>query len=91
MGIHPVLIYVIRGQEPKFHWDGMKNEWSTYEYLNMGKIQVRAVYGYTEKKPFRPLWSRYEAVFAARGFKNISIIPRVLIDKPHLDFYKYLN
>ena len=45
----------------------------------------------TLKKPFWPLWSRYEAVFAARGFKNISIIPRVLIDKPHLDFYKYLN
>ena len=41
MGIHPVLIYVIRGQEPKFHWDGMKNEWSTYEYLNMGKFQIR--------------------------------------------------
>ena len=65
----------------------MKNEWSTYEYLNMGKIQVRAFFGNTEKNRF----GRYEAGFAARGFKNISIIPRVLIDKPHLDFYKYLN
>ena len=26
MGIQPVLIYDISGLEPKFHWDGMKNE-----------------------------------------------------------------
>ena len=44
-----------------------------------------------KKAVVEPLRSRYEAVFATRGFKNISIIPRVLIDKPHLDFYKYLN
>ena len=42
MGIQAVLIYVIRCLEPKFHWDGMKNELSTYEYLKMGKIQFRA-------------------------------------------------
>ena len=42
MGIQPVLIYVISSLEPKFHWDGMKNELSTYVYLNMGKFQVRA-------------------------------------------------
>ena len=29
MGIEPVLVYVIRCLEPKCHWDGMKNEWST--------------------------------------------------------------
>ena len=52
MEIHPVLIYVIRGLEPKFHWDGMKNEWSMYEYLNMSKIQVRTFFGNTEKSRF---------------------------------------
>ena len=41
MGIQPVLIYVISSLEPKFHRDGMKNELSTYVYLNMGKFQVR--------------------------------------------------
>ena len=40
MGIQPVLIYVISSLEPKY-WDGMKNELSTYVYLNMGKFQVR--------------------------------------------------
>ena len=53
----------------------------------MGKIQVRAFFGNADKSRF----GRCEAVFAATGFKNVSIILRVLIDKPHLDFYKYLN
>ena len=54
----------------------MKNEWSTYVYLNMGKIQVRRIFGNTDESCF----GHYEAVFAATGFKNILIILRVLID-----------
>ena len=58
MGIQPVLIYVISSLEPKFHWDGMKNELSTYVYLNMGKIQVRRIFGNTDESRF----GRCEAV-----------------------------
>ena len=58
MGIHPVLIYVIRCLEPKCHWDAMKNGGSTYVYLNMGKFQIRAFFGNTEKGRF----GRCEAV-----------------------------
>ena len=39
--IHPFL-YVISSLEPKCYWGIMKNELSTYEYYNMGKMQVRA-------------------------------------------------
>ena len=53
----------------------------------MGKIQVRAFFGNADKSRF----GRCEAVFEAKGFKNVSIILRVLIDKPHLEFCKYLN
>ena len=58
MGIQPVLIYVISSLEPKFHWDGMKNELSTYVYLNMGKIQVRRIFGNADESRF----GRCEAV-----------------------------
>ena len=58
MGIYPVLIYDISGLEPKFHCDGMKNEWSTYVYLNMGKIQVRRIFGNADESRF----GRCEAV-----------------------------
>ena len=54
----------------------MKNEWSTYVYLNMGKIQVRRIFGNADESRF----GRCEAVFAATGFKNVLIILRVLID-----------
>ena len=47
-----LYVYVIRGLEPKFHWDGMKNEWSTYEYLDMGKIQVRRIFGNADESRF---------------------------------------
>ena len=70
MGIQPVLIYVIRDLEPKFHWDGMKNESSTYVYLNMGQFQIRAFFGNADKSRF----GRCEAVtkpFLNRG-SNLS-------------------
>ena len=41
MGILPVVIYVISDLEPKFHWDGMKNEWATYNHIHMGHFQLR--------------------------------------------------
>ena len=53
-----LCIYVIRDLEPKFYWDGMKNEWSTYVYLNMVKIQVRQIFGNADKSYF----GRREAV-----------------------------
>ena len=40
MGIQPVLIYVIRGLEPKFHWDGMKNESSTYDIADKSRCEA---------------------------------------------------
>ena len=49
---------------------------STYVYLNMGKIQVRRIFGNADESRF----GRCEAVFAATGFKNVLIILRVLID-----------
>ena len=58
MGILPVVIYVISGLEPKFHWNGMKNEWCTYDYLYMGKIQVRRIFGNSDESRF----GRCEAV-----------------------------
>ena len=42
----------------------------------MGKIQVRRIFSNTDESHF----GRYEAVFAAKGFKNVLIILRVLID-----------
>ena len=58
MGIYPVLIYDISGLEPKFYCDGMKNEWSLYVYLNMGKIKVRRIFGNADESRF----GRCEAV-----------------------------
>ena len=62
MGIQPVLIYVISSLEPKFHWDGMKNECSTYVHLNMGKFQVRRIFGNADEGVLavvKPLRSRF--------------------------------
>ena len=58
MEILPILMYVISGLEPKFHWDGMKNELFSYVYLNMGKIQVRRIFGNADESRF----GRCEAV-----------------------------
>ena len=52
------FLYDISGLEPKFHCDGMKNEWSTYVYVNMGKIQVRRIFGNADESRF----GRCEAV-----------------------------
>ena len=48
----------------------MKNEWSTYVYLNMGKIQVRRIFGNADESRF----GRCEAI------QKRLIILRVLID-----------
>ena len=58
----------------------MKNEWSTYVYLNMGKIQVRRIFGNADESRFGRCEAVTKPFFAATGFKNVLIILRVLID-----------